>query len=69
MLRKAGFGLKFERATASNSRPSPAKSVSTNCAIVPSVKPVPFMAVKSARTWPGALLVGLSTNVFESEYS
>ena len=45
------------------------KSVSTNCSTEPSVTFAPSIAVKSARTWPGALFVGLSTKVFESEYS
>ena len=42
-LRKSGLGLKLERATVRNSRPSSVKSVSTNSPTVPSVRFAPSM--------------------------
>jgi hypothetical protein len=69
LFKKGGLALKFGRASASSSRPSPRKLLSTKLSTAPSVALVELMGANAARTDCSFEFVGLSTNVFGSVQS
>lgn len=69
LFKNAGSALKLVSATASNSKPSPRKSVSTKLVMEPSVTLEELMVFwKSERTSWDVFPVGLSTKVLGSAY-
>ena len=66
LLKNAGVEVKYARETASSSRPSPRKLLSTKLRMSPSVLVGLLIASNEARTSLDVFDVGLSTNVLGS---